>query len=289
MHKKFFIALAALAIEGHFANAQDMDSWSIQVSGAAYQIKYTDFNDMVRSFNQTYADAGVPRMETRDRTMGLNAEVLFRLNRFQVGFGVGYLTVPEFTYRDGEGDLNSLIENYELKHSATARVVSLMGAYDLLSLSRFTLYGGAGIAYYMASLTFDEIEIGDPYGASLSTTTVTRNSELSSSQFGLKAHIGLDVKLTSRLSLDARFNARLASISGFMGTQKRHEVEVGNWGTTEDQDTEGVYLVRQETDSGEVEFGPSTDRPLGTLAHDEGTVDLSGFGVQLGIQIHFPQ
>lgn len=197
---------------------------------------------------------------------------------------------PEFEYKSGPNNLSSLLEDYELKHAVNAKIFSVIGTYDIVSKSKFIFYGGAGIAYYLSSITFNEFEIGDPYGHSLSTTTVTKNSELVASKFGLMGLLGLETKLTSRISFDIRLDARLASISGFMGTQQRQEVRVSTTGTTTEKNyDEGVYLIRQEMTPGEVEFGPNSNYPLGTDAHKEGKVNLSGFGIQVGLKFHFPK
>ena len=76
-----------------------------------------------------------------------------------------------------------------------------------------------------------------------------------------------------------------------MGTQKLHELKVTNAnpdGTVTEEDN-GIYLVRLEENPGEIDFGPSVDRPLGTAVHNEGVVNLSGWGVQVGLKIKFPK
>lgn len=292
MIKKTGTVLTVMVLLLNHAAAKDIDSWSMQISGMTHSVNYSDFNDMVTSVNQSLGSDGPARMETIEMTSGLDLEFLFRMNRFQFGFGVGYQMTPDFEYADGEGNFTALIEDYELKHSVHAKVVSLIGTYDILSFSKFTIYGGGGIAYYMTSLSFEQMRYGDLEGNSATSVyTRTTESDLESDEFGLKGLAGFEFRLNSRMSLDFRLNARYASVNGFMGTQQFHQRYVSNAnpeGSVRDE-TYGVYLVRQEPEPGQVEFGPSRDRPLGTAIHEEGRVNLSGFGIQIGFKIRFSE
>jgi opacity protein-like surface antigen len=289
MKTKTILTVAGLVLLLNHVHATEVDSWSIQVSGAAHRIGYSDFNDMVNSFNLTYMGDGNPGMEKIDLTQGLNLEVMFRMARFQVGLGIGYLMIPDFEYTSGPDFLTNYIEDYTYNHTANAKIVSVLGTYDLVSLSRFCLYGGAGLNYYITTTTFNETEYGDLDGSALGSITRTWDSELSANQFGLQGFLGIETSMFPRLSLDIRVNARLASISGFMGTQHFHELKVTNANTYERDEDLGVYLVRQVTQEGETEFGPDSNYPLGTDYHKEGKINLSGVGIQLGLKFHFPK
>jgi len=287
---RFFLLLLVCLLSGQ-GRAKDVESWSVQLSGMTHYIRYSDFNDMVNSINAGMVSDGTPRLDKIKLTSGLDLECFFRMNRFQFGFGIGYQMIPDVEYVDGDTAFTTLIEDYELKHKVSTKVVSVICAYDILSLSNFTFYGGAGIAYYLTSISFYNRQYGDLNGnSSTSVMTRTTDSNLSSNNFGLKGLMGVEAKLTSRLSLDVRFNIRYAALKGFMGTQTFHEIKETIAGNTYVTDEEyGAYLVRQEPEPGQVEFGASPDRALGTYEHQEGVVNLSGYGLQVGLKIHFPQ
>ena len=126
------------------------------------------------------------------------------------------------------------------------------------------VFAGGG-AYYV-KLTFEE-RLG---GAS---ELFGYDAELSSWGFGMHGGVGFSFTVAPTVSVDLGFMGRYAKITGFEGTA-----------TSVDGETADIALVYYE-DDGNMVYGPESVEAAAGLG--EGAVDLSGYGISLGVHVSF--
>lgn len=257
---KKIIVIAALVVS--FVQAAPARAgFGVKVRGGYAHVGYGDFNDYVEAANLSLA--GIAELEKITWVPEVSAEFTFPIiPTFSGGVGLGYLKgTSEFAFGIGS-------ESLSYEHSVRAVPITATAYWEppLVGLHPY-VFGGAGV--YHTRLAFEQ-----------STTsggeTESFSADLSTWGFGVHGGAGLRFEIVPTVGLDVGVFGRWASISGFEGTA-----------TNPDGETIDVYLVRDEVaveGSGDVDYyGP---RPVDE-DYDEGTVDLTGFTIYIGVTVGF--
>jgi opacity protein-like surface antigen len=233
----------------------------VKVRGGYTHIGYGDFNDYVEAANVSLA--GIAEMEKIDWLPEVSAEFTFSvLPTFTAGVGIGYLKgTSKFSFGLG-GD--------ELSYEHSVRAVPLTAtAYWEPPLVGLHPYVFGGVGMYHTKLFFSQ-------AVTVGGDMASYEADLTKWGFGLHGGAGMRFEIVPTVGLDVGVYGRWASISGFEGTA-----------TNQDGDSYDAYLVRDTVEdpvSGEVDYyGPW---PTGD-SYDEGTVDLSGFTIFIGVTVGF--
>jgi opacity protein-like surface antigen len=137
--------------------------------------------------------------------MDLNGEFFFHLSpEFAIGFGVGYLSMA----KDSSLDLSLGTESVSIgwKPKIQAIPLTLNLHYYIPVGGRVKLVVSAGAGFYMAKIDFTQNADSD-----------TDVYKMSANGFGAHGGLGMEVGLSSNVSLVIDLLGRLASISGFTG------------------------------------------------------------------------
>jgi hypothetical protein len=225
----------------------------IKVKGGYSWISYGDFNNWVDNVNDAIPQ-GAPTYEKLNWIPEISAEFTFPIiPTFSGAVGIGYLS--------GKSDYSFSVgaDGFSYVHKVKSMPV-LLNVYwepSIPSIKPF-MYGGVG--FYGTKLEFN---------ASLTSGGQTEgyNSDLDKWGFGVQGGGGVMIALSPMVSFDVGIQGRWAEISGFEGTATSHEGE-----------TIDVYLASYESYFGPEEKGEG---------EPEGSVDLSGFTLFIGLTIQF--
>ncbi|RJR26182.1 MAG: hypothetical protein C4574_07600 [Candidatus Latescibacterota bacterium] len=237
----------------------------IRVTGGYTRVAYGDYN--------TFAD-GVNTVIAADPTItgelgairwipeiGLEATVPVA-PPFSLGAGAGVLWgSSSFEFSAGGSTLS-------FEHTVKAYPLTATVYADLPAPFAFAKpYAFAGGGAYYATVGFEE-RLGG------TGDVVGYDAELSAWGFGLHGGAGLSFAVAPRIGLDLGVRLRYAKIKGFEGTA-----------TSTEGETADVVLGYFEGGEGYMIYGPvRADEAAGT---GEGSVDLGGFGVSLGLRVAF--
>jgi hypothetical protein len=254
-------ALAVLILGTLIATNAATAGIGFRVSGGYGYISYRDYNDRIDYMNSEY----LPSMSiagTLDKlhwAPEISGEVLvFLFPRFDFGLGVGLIS----------GSRSFSIEpvGYRYEHTMktypiTATVYAALPAP--FGFAKPYVFAGGGV--YYSAIVFDY----DTPSAATSFTT-----DLSAWDFGAHAGAELRIPLAPRISLDILVRGRLAAIQGFEGTK------IWDTGRTED-----IFLAHGMNQQHNVIYEPKPVSERDTF--HEGTVDVSGVAVALGLTMLF--
>ena len=254
------VAAAALLAAAAWAGTAHA-ALGVTVRGGYSRIGYGDFNDYVVAANVSLA--GVAEMEKINWIPEISAEFTFPiLPELSGGVGVGYLKgTSKFGFSIGPDALS-----YE--HSVRSVPITAT-AYWERALDSFTPYVFGGVGMYHTKLVFEQ-------AVTIGGESASFEADLTTWGFGLHGGAGLRFEIVPAVGFDVGVQGRWASISGFEGTA-----------TNQDGDSYDAYLVRDMVEdpvAGEVDYygpWPADER------YDEGTVDLSGFTIFIGVTIAF--
>jgi hypothetical protein len=235
--------------------------FGVAVRGGYANIAYGDFNDYVDAANVSLA--GVAEMDRISWVPEASAEITFTItSEFSGGVGIGYLKgTSEFGFSIGPDALS-------YTHSVRAVPLTATAYWEprMTSLQPY-LFGGVG--FYHTQLFFEQ-------SATIGGETASFEADLTKWGFGLHGGAGLRFEIAPPVGFDIGVTGRWASISGFEGTA-----------TNQDGDAYDVNLVRDTVDdpiAGQVDYyGPWPAEE----EYEEGTVDLSGFTLFIGVSVAF--
>ena len=232
-----------------------------RVSGGFSYIGYGDYNDRVEYMNDEYLPllsiAG--KLDKLHWVPEISGEVLVSLlPRFDLGLGVGLIS----------GKTNFSIEPVDYRYEHTVQSYPITATLYAALPAPFGFakpYAFAGGGVYYSTLVFDS----DTPAAATSF-----KADLSAWGFGVHAGAGLRIPLAPRVSLDVGIKGRVVAIRGFEGTK--------TWGTGR---TEDVFLAHGVNEQGNLIHEP---KPVSEQdAFDEGTLDVSGIAIALGLKVLF--
>jgi len=237
---------------------------------------FTDFwLDMLT--NEGFTNSG--EYEPANRGVDLGADLVLQLtSKIGVGFGAGYIQASK------ESKMTSLKSGrtVEMKARPEASAVPIKaGIYFNYPLNKtFNLSLNVGVGYYLA-------EISTIYRFEEDGDWLEFNQEAKANRLGFHGGIGLEIRLSSKISLLIEGLGRYAKFRGFEGTYEQSAE--GGWSDVEEgklyffkvrafwSGKEFPYILVQETEpSG---FGLSEAR--------EAKIDFSGGSLGAGLLIKF--
>jgi opacity protein-like surface antigen len=259
--KRWCILCAALICGAIAAANAEGAVISFRVGTGYSYIGYGDYNDRVDYMNGEY----LPSMSiagTLDEfhwMPEISGEILVPfLSRFELGVGLAWMSGSKAFSIEPVG--------YRYEHTVRAYPVTATVYANLPAPVPFAtpyLFAGGGAYYSKVSFDYETPQVATSF-----------EGELSTWDFGVHAGAGVRFAVAPRMSFDVAIKGRLAAIQGFEGTK--------TWGRGE---TEDIFLAAGADQQGNVIFDP---KPVSEAsAFDEGTVNLSGVAITLGLRIVF--
>jgi opacity protein-like surface antigen len=266
--KRYYMVMFAVAVAVCMPPSPARAGFGFRVNGGLAYVTYSDFNDFVEYVNETEFPAlGITdRLDNIHWVPEVNGEVLFSpVPSFTIGVGAGYISgKSEFSisFIDGGYMFETMY-----KHTVKAYPLSLNGYFDIpVPGMAIKPYLQGGIAAVYSKITFDfEVTVLDGsegLGAELTT-------------WGFAMHGGGGVKFAifPKVSIDLGIRARWANLKGYEGT-----------GAFLGEEAEDVFLAKEQ-DAEYFSYGPESVENKGQ--YEEGSVNLSGFAVTLGVAVSF--
>ncbi len=237
----------------------------LRVTGGYTRIAYGDYNEFVDGVNDLIA--ADPAMTGELGSIHWIPEIGIEATHhviptLSIGAGAGMLwgsSSFEFTAEGSTFSFEHAVKAYPITATLYADVPALLG------FAKPFAFAGGG-AYY-TKLTFEERVggVGDIFGY---------DADLSSWGFGAHGGVGLSFSVAPMVGIELAVEGRYAKITGFEGTA-----------TSTDGETADVILGFYEGDGGYMIYGPvGVDDAAGA---GEGSVDLTGYGISLGVHVSF--
>lgn len=263
-------AIIAAALLGALLSAGPADAGvGFRVTGGISHIAYGDFNRFVDFVNNVIAEndtaAGtgpIGKIDHINWVPEASAEVLYGFTpAVTAGVGAGIISgSSKFTFDVGGNTLSfkHMVKAYPFTATAYVRIPAS------IPFAKPYAFVGGGLYYSKISFT-----------TSVTSNDTTGVSDAQLSHWGLGIHggAGLEFSFASIVSIDLAVQGRYARIKGYRGTS-----------TFDGAHPEDVFLASFVQD-GEVNFGPEPVADLGKF--QEGSVDLSGFGVTIAAKVAF--
>ncbi len=262
--KRYYMMMFVVAVAVCMQPLPTHAGIGFRVNGGLSYATYSDFNDYVKHVNEVELPA-IGVMGTLNDihwVPEVNGEVLFSpVPKITIGAGAGFISgKSEFSYMIG------FIES-KYKHTIKAYPLALTGYFDFsLPGASIDLYLQGGVAAVYSKITFD-MKLTD------GTNTDGLDAELTT--WGYELHGGGGVKLAifPKVSIDLGIRARWADLTGYEGT-----------GAVIGEGDYDVFLAK-DTEEGYVLYGPESVE--NNDQYEEGSVDLTGFAVTLGVTVSF--
>lgn len=253
--------LTVLIIGAFLATDAGTAGIGFRVSGGYGYIGYRDFNDRIDYMNNEYLDSMsiAGKLDRLHWVPEISGEVLVSLfPRFDFGLGVGLISGKRIFSIEPVG--------YRYEHTVKAYPITATIYAALPAPFGFAKpYAFVGGGVYYSTLVFD---------SDTPTAATSSKADLSAWGFGVHAGAGLRIPLAPRVSLDVGIKGRVAAIRGFEGTK--------TWDTGE---TEDIFLAHGRNQQYDVIYEP---KPVSERdAFDEGTLDVSGIAIALGLKVLF--
>jgi len=235
-----------------------------RVSAAMSRISFDDYNDMVDTINE---DLSLFQAEAENLNWlpELRGEFLYSpLPLITVGAGAGILF--------GKAELaTQVIGNYE--YGVRSYPLTVTGYFKPdIPLMPVKPFAYLGVGAYYASIDVD---------FSYSAQGIEESADLSAWGFGFHGGAGLEFSILPLISLEVGLRGRWVDIDGFEGTGKLSD------GTTTDvflvSDTEKVDIGGETVEYPVFGPQPVEDRDK----YDEGSLNLTGYGISLGLKLAF--
>jgi len=262
--------MMAAALLGALLSAGPADAGvGFRVTGGISRIAYGDFNRFVDFVNDVIAEtdtaAGsgpIGQIDHINWVPEASAELLYGIAPpVTVGVGAGIISgSSKFTFDVGGNTLSFRHQVKAYPFTATAYVnipapVPFAKPYAFL---------GGGLYYSKISFTTS---------VTSNDTTGVSDAELTHWGLGVHGGAGFEFSFAPMVSIDLSVHGRYARIKGYRGTS-----------TLNGAHPEDVFLA-SFVQAGDVNFGPE---PVADLAKfQEGSVDLSGFGVSVAVKVAF--
>lgn len=249
------ITIAALLFPG-----EAVAGFGLRLTGGFSHIAYGDFNDGVDAINTVYA--GIAEMDNMKWVPEFGGEFYYSIiPMLEIGIGGGMIA------GSSELSFSMMGVNLSSNHKMKAYPVSLTAYFrpkvPFVSMKPY-LFGGGGLYYSKLDFDLNLTSPGESEGYS---------AELSAWGFGLHGGGGVEFSIMPAFSFDIGFKMRWADIDGFEGTM----TELGG-------EEVNAYLMGDEI-GGMWEYGPQ-DVALKDQ-YEEGSVDLSGFEIYIGLKAGF--
>jgi opacity protein-like surface antigen len=241
----------------------------LRVTGGIAHVAYGDFNRFVDYVNgvisrsDTAAGAGpIGKVDRINWVPEGSFEVLYGIvPRLTVGAGAGVISgSSKFTFSVGGNSLS-------FKHEISAYPFTATAYVDLpvtIPFARPYAFLGGDLFYSKISFTTS---------VTSNDTTGVADADLSHWGVGLHGGAGLEVTFAPRVSVDLSVQGRYARMKGYRGTV-----------TLDGAHPTDVFLASYVQD-GVVNFGPESVADMSKF--QEGSVDLSGFGINIAVKVSF--
>jgi opacity protein-like surface antigen len=233
---------------------------AFRLNAGLSRISYGQYNEMVDEMNREISsDPSISgEIDNFHWLPEFSGEALFSVSpTVRIGIGVGVISgKSSFSVEPLEVGFEHTVKAFPF--TATAYVNPPVP----FSFAKPYVFGGAGAYYSKLGFT-----VSSP------VDTSAYDCDLSAWGFGLHGGAGVEFSIAPKVSFSVEIRGRWAKLKGFEGTATRGD------GATED-----MYLAYYE-ESGIIEYSPESVDKKDT--YGEGTVDLSGFGVLLGLKVAF--
>jgi hypothetical protein len=292
--KKMMIWAAALWLLTSAGFSQES---SIKLTGGFGFATGGDLNKTIQGTSDLRRDFDEATGELKPVNLGLNFDVEF-IHHFTsnigLGLGVGYFRASKESGPSSSEisipGVFSLGSEYSIKPSIKAVPITLNVHYFLSAGSKLSFDFHAGIGYYLAILDFHGQDVlSDSFFDQISEHW-TEDTTFSATKGGLgfQAGVGFEFAVARDVAIVCDVFGRLASVSGFKG---KYTFKQGGDYTWEESASDYYFWSYDETFDSSLytQFDFYTDKPEGegiTNAR-QGTVDLSGFGITIGLRIKF--
>jgi hypothetical protein len=253
-------ATAAIALVCILGAGSARAGLAFRLNAGPSRVSYGQYNEMVDEMNREISSdpSMTGELDNLHWLSEFSGEVLFSVApTVHIGIGAGIIS----------GKSSFSIEPLEVGFEHTVKAFPFTATAYVNTPAPFSfakpyVFGGVG-AYYS--------KLGFTISAPVDTSAY--DYDLSAWGFGLHGGAGLDFSVAPKISLSVEIKGRWAKLKGFEGT-----------GTRGDGETDDVYLAYYE-ESGAIEYGPESIDNRDT--YGEGTVDLGGIGVSLGLKVAF--
>lgn len=266
--KRYYVMMFAIAVAVCMPPSPVHAGVGFRVNGGLAYATYSDFNDYVEYVNETELPAlGImDKLDDIHWVPEVNGEVLFSLvPSFTIGAGAGFISgKSEFSLSFDSGGYTF---ETMYKHTVKAYPLSLNG-YFYIPVPGIAVkpYLQGGIAAVYSKITFDvELRVLDDVEG--------LSAELTTWGFALHGGGGVTFAIFPRVSIDLGVRARWANLKGYEGT-----------GAFLGEEEEDVFLAKEE-DAEYFSYGPESVENKDQ--YEEGSVDLTGFAVTLGVMVSF--
>lgn len=250
---------AFLLLAAHCASA----GIGVRASGGLSYISYGDFNDAADYANEElWASGATGEVGAIHWIPEFGGEVYVSvIPGLSVGLGGGIL------FGTSAYMLQTSLGSYSYEHAMKAYPVTVTAYVDLpmLPFAKPFVYLGGG--EYWTSLTFEE-------STSSGLSTEEASAELQEWGFGFHGGAGLSFEIVPKVQCEVGLKWRRAVVKGFEGTRRNP-----------DGSTTEVFLASSTDAEGNVTFAPEATADKDVFG--EGSVDLSGFAIMLGLTVSF--
>ena len=270
---------------------------SIKLSGGLGFASGGDLNKTIKGTSDLRRDFDGATGEFKPISLGLNFDVEF-IHHFTpnlwLGLGIGYFRAskesPPLSSEVGIPGIFTLSSEYSIKPVISALPITLNVHYLLPAGSKLSFDFHAGIGYYLTMLDFSGKDVlSDSFFDQISEHW-TEDTTFSATKGGLgfQAGVGFEFDMTTRVAIVCDVFGRFASVSGFKG--KYTYKESGDY-TWQESASDYYFWSYDETFDGSpyTQFDFYTEKPEGEGITNakQGSVDLTGFGITLGLRIKF--
>ncbi|HSG28663.1 MAG TPA: outer membrane beta-barrel protein [Candidatus Krumholzibacterium sp.] len=259
MNKVIMVGVAAFMLVAAGAGGSQAGVGFRAIGGFTH-ISYSDYNEWADDVNESLA--GVADVANIRWVPEFGAEFYYTFSpMIEAGLGVGIIS--------GSSDIavSDLTGTLSLEHGMKAYPLSanlyFRPAVPFVSMKPY-VYGGVAMVYSSVDFSLRIPEAGETEGY---------DADLNAWGLGLHGGGGIEFSIAPKVSLDLGFRLRWADIDGFEGTA-----------TSLDGETKDVFLAGEDSGDGFL-YGAEDVAEKGN--YDEGSVDLSGYSLYIGIKAGF--
>jgi hypothetical protein len=270
---------------------------SIKLSGGFGFATGGDLNKTIKGTSDIRRDLDGALGELKPVNLGLNFDIEF-IHHFTPNIGLG-LGIGYFRASKESGPVSSefaipgifsMGSEYSINPKISAVPITLNVHYFLPAGSRISFDLHAGIGYYLTMLNFSSKDVlSDSFFDTISEHW-TEDTTFASTKgsVGFQAGIGFEFDVAKRVAVVCDVFGRFASVSGFKG--KYEYKESGDY-TWEESASDYYFWSYDERFDGSsyTQFDFYTEKPEGETVTNakQGSIDLTGFGITLGLRIKF--
>ncbi len=256
-----------------------------------------DLNETIRGINDLRRDLDSATGELKPLNWGMNFDLEF-IHHFTpnigLGMGIGYFRAVKdsgpSSYEFDIPGIFSMGSAFSIKPVVSAVPVTLNIHYFLPAGRRWSLDFRAGVGYYIVRLNLGAKDVlhDSFFGTINENWTEETTFKATQGGIGVQAGMGLEFIVTPKVAIVLDACGRLASVSGFKGTYAY--AESGDYTWQESAADYYFWAFDEKYDGGVYTlYDFYTDQPESEYITNarKGSVDLSGFGISLGLRIKF--